>query len=237
MKLRSALWMSALCAVLSVPAAAQTSVTTTTRTNVNGQIVSVGGNRVLVKEADGVHEYTVPDGFKFHSANGMIGVADLQPGMNVDAVITDKTTVKDVVTTQNVNGTVAQVAPGGIVVKTANNDLQSYNFKDENGNDIRMMFNGKDIPLRDVKLGDRLSGTIVTKYGPQTTSVRSATAAVSTPAPPPAPAADTTPPVVAAATPARSKRLPHTASPLPLVGVLAGLSLLTALGLRAARLR
>jgi hypothetical protein len=60
---------------------------------------------------------------------------------------------------------------------------------------------------------------------------------VNTPAPPP-PAPDTTaPPAVAAATPARSRRLPHTASPLPLVGVLAGLSLLAALGLRAARLR
>jgi hypothetical protein len=236
MKLRSALWMSALCAVLSVPAAAQQSVTTTTRTNVNGQIVSVGGNRVLVKEADGLHEYTVPEGFKFHSANGMIGVGDLQPGMNVDATITDRTTVKDVVTTENVSGTVAQVAPGGIVVKTANNELKSYNFKDENGNDLRMNFNGKDVSLRDVKVGDRLSGTIVTKYGPQSTTVRSATAAVSTPAPPPA--ADTTPPpAVAVATPARSRRLPHTASPLPLVGVLAGLSLLAALGLRAARIR
>src|SRR5262249_51090013 len=101
----------------------------------------------------------------------------------------------------------------------------------------RMMFNGKDIPLRDVKLGDRLSGTIVTQYGPQSTTLRSATASVTPPPPPPAPAADTTPPAVAAATPARSRRLPHTASPLPLIGILAGASLLTALGLRAARLR
>ena len=185
-----------------------------------------------------MHEYTVPEGFKFHTATGPeIGVADLKPGMNVSATITDRTTVKDVVTTQNVNGTVKQVAPGGIVVETPTHDLQTYDFKDENGNDVRMMFNGNDIPLRDVKLGDRLSGTIVTQYGPQTTTLRSATAAVNTPAPPP-PAPDTTPPpAVAAATPARSRRLPHTASPLPLVGVLAGLSLLAALGLRAARLR
>jgi hypothetical protein len=229
MKLRSAMWLYALCAVVSASASAQTTVR---HTSVNGQIVSVGGNRVLVKESDGLHEYTVPEGFKFHSANGDIGVADLQPGMTVDAVITDKTTVKDVVTTENVSGTVAQVAPGGIVVKTSNNELKSYNFKDENGNDVRMNFNGKDVSLRDVKVGDRLSGTIVTKYGPQTTTLRSATASVASPPAEPAP-----PPAMAAATPAHSKKLPHTASPLPLVGLLAGLSLMAALGLRAARLR
>jgi hypothetical protein len=228
MKLRNAMWLSALCAVVSVSANAQTTVR---HTSVNGQIVSVSGSRVLVKEADGLHEYTVPEGFKFHSANGDVGVADLQPGMTVDAVITDRITVKDVVTTENVSGTVAQVAPGGIVVKTSNNELKSYNFKDENGNDVRMNFNGKDVSLRDVKVGDRLNGTIVTKYGPQTTTLRSATASV-TPAPQESP-----PPAMAAAAPAKAKKLPHTASPLPLLGLLAGMSLLTALGLRAARLR
>ena len=124
----------------------------------------------------------------------------------------------------------AQVAPGGIVVKGANNELKSYDFKDENGNDVRMSFNGKDVSLRDVKVGDRLQGTIVTRYGPQTTTLRSATAAVTPPAPPPA---EPTPaPAVAAATPAR--KLPRTASPLPLVGALAAMALLTAAGLRAA---
>src|SRR5215813_10374761 len=157
MKLRSALWMSALCVLLSTPAGAQTTVTQRT---VTGQIVSVGGNRVLVKEADGLHEYTVPEGFKFQMNGQNVGVSDLQPGMNVNAVITDKTIVRDVVTTETVNGTVAQVAPGGIVLRTANNELRSDNFKDENGNDIRMSFNGRDVSLRDVKVGDRLSGTL-----------------------------------------------------------------------------
>jgi hypothetical protein len=230
-RLRSAMWMCVLCVGVSSSVRAQT--TTVTHKSVNGQIVSVGGNRVLVKEADGLHEYTVPEGFKFQMNGRDVGVSELQPGATVNAVITDRTTVKDVVTTTNVSGTVAQIAPGGIVVKTANNELKSYDFKDENGNDVRLSFNGKDISLRDVKVGDKLQGTIVTRYGPQTTTLRSATASVTPPAPPPA---EPTPaPAVAAAAPAR--RLPRTASPLPLVGALAAVALLTAAGLRAARLR
>ena len=46
---------------------------------------------MLVKEADGVHEYTVSEGFKFQTNGQSVGVADLQPGMSVNAVVTDKT--------------------------------------------------------------------------------------------------------------------------------------------------
>jgi hypothetical protein len=118
-----------------------------------------------------------------------------------------------------------QVAPGGIVVKTANGDLKSYNFKDAQGNDIYYVENGKEISLRDVKKGDKLSGTFVTTLPPTSTSQRTAVARATAPAEP-------APAEVAAAAPAA---LPRTASPLPLVGLLALVCGGIALTLRAAR--
>ena len=56
-RLRSAMWMCVLCVGVSSSVRAQT--TTVTQKSVNGTIVSVGGNRVLVKEADGLTS-TVP---------------------------------------------------------------------------------------------------------------------------------------------------------------------------------
>jgi hypothetical protein len=223
------MWLSLLCVLVSASAGAQTTeATSVSRSVKSGEIVSISGHRVLLKEADGLHEYTVPEGYKFQMGGRDVTIAELKPGMKVNAVIDDKTTVRDVTTTTTINGTVKQVAPGGIVVMTSNNELKSYDFKDADGNDVRLNVDGKDVSLRSVKVGDRLSGTIVTKYGPQTITQRSVRTAVSEP--PPEPSAP-----VAAAAPA--KKLPHTASPLPLLGLLAGASLLTALGLRAARLR
>jgi hypothetical protein len=51
------MWMCVLCVGVSSSVRAQT--TTVTQKSVNGTIVSVGGNRVLVKEADGLTS-TVP---------------------------------------------------------------------------------------------------------------------------------------------------------------------------------
>jgi hypothetical protein len=217
------------------PAAlAQTSARSTTESTAvqtqskSGEVVAAYGNNVVLKEADGLHEYTVPDGFKF-DVNGSQTTADmLEPGMKVNAVITDRVTTRQVRLTRIESGTVKQVAPGGFVLQDdKTKDLKSYNFKDAAGNDIHYLRDGKEVPLRNVKQGDRLAGTFVTTLPPQQTSERAVTAKATEP-PPPAPE----PVAVAAATP---HRLPKTASPLPLVGLLAALSAGLALSLRAAR--
>jgi len=205
--------------------ASSTESTAVTHTVKSGVVESVAGNKIVVKEADGVHEYNLPDGFKFQINGQSVGVDQLKPGMKVDAVITDKVTTRNVKVTRVASATVMQVAPGGIVVKTANGDLKSYNFKDAQGNDIVYVENGKEISLRDVKKGDKLSGTIVTTLPPTTTSQRTAVARATAPAEP-------APAQVAAAAPAA---LPKTASPLPLVGLLALVCGGIALTLRAAR--
>ena len=215
------------------PAAlAQTPGSTTTESiaqksrNISGVVETVAGNKVVLREADGLHEYTPPAGFKFQLDGRDVGVDEIKPGMSINAVVTDKVITRRVTVTNIESGTVAQVAPGGIVLKDQNGDLKSYNFKDKAGNDIYFVRDGKEVPLRSVKVGDRLSGTFVTTLPEQRISQRSAVAKATEPSPAPEPA------VVAAATP---RALPKTASPLPLVGLLAALSAGIALTLRAAR--
>ena len=194
--------------------------------NISGVVETVAGNKVVLREADGLHEYNPPAGFKFQLDGRDVGVDEIKPGMSINAVVTDKVITRRVTVTNIESGTVAQVAPGGIVLKDQNGDLKSYNFKDKAGNDIYFVRDGKEVPLRSVKVGDRLSGTFVTTLPAQQISQRSAVARATEPSAAPEPA------VVAAATP---RALPKTASPLPLVGLLAALSAGIALTLRAAR--
>jgi len=220
---------------LASPVLAQTSATTTTESTMvgtqtkSGEVQAVMGNKVLLKEADGLHEYTLPDGFKFQVNGRDVGVDQITPGTQVSAVITDKTTIRNVTLTRIASGTVTEIAPGGIVLKDdATKDFKSYNFKDPSGNDIYYLKDGKAVTLRDVKKGEHLSGTFVTTLPSTQTSQRTVVAKAVEPAEP-----DAAPTTVAAATPRH--HLPKTASPLPLVGLIAALSAGIALTLRAAR--
>jgi len=230
---RIAVCLAALA--LAPGALAQQTGTTTTESiavktqNKSGVVETVAGNKVVLREADGLHEYNLPDGFKFQLDGQPVGVDQLKTGMTVNAAITDKVTTRKVTVTRIDSGTVAQVAPGGIVLKDKNNDLKSYNFKDPAGNDIYFVRDGKEVPLRNVKVGDRLSGTFVSTLPEQQSSQRTVVAKATEPTPPPEPA----PTAVAAATP---RRLPKTASPLPLVGLLSLAAAAAALGFRMARL-
>ena len=226
---------TAVCLValaLAPVALAQTSGKTATESTavstqtISGVVETVAGNKVVLRQADGLHEYNLPDGFVFQLDGRNVGVSEIKPGMTVNAVVTDKVTTRQVTLTRIESGTVAQVAPGGIVLKDQSGNLKSYNFKDPAGNDIYFARDGKEVPLRNVKVGDRLSGTFVTTLPPQKISQRSAVAKATEPSAAPEPA------VVAAATP---HKLPKTASPLPLIGLLAALSAGIALTLRAAR--
>jgi len=223
-----------LLALATAPAArAQATATTTTESTsvarqVKGGVVeAVAGNKVVLRESDGLHEYTLPDGFKLDVNGQSVGVDQIQPGMTVGAMITDRVTTRQVKETRISSATVMQIAPGGIVVKTADGNLKSYDFKDAAGNDIYFVRDGKQVSLRDVKQGERLSGTFITTLPPQEITQRTAVAkAIAPPAPDPAPQA------VAAATP---RRLPRTASPLPLLGLIALVSAGVALALRGVR--
>ena len=135
MSLQSRIGVYVLSLAISPVVLAQGATATSTESTAvthqvkSGVVESVAGNKIVVKEADGVHEYNLPDGFVFQMNGQSVGVDQLKPGMKVDAVITDKVTTRNVKVSRVASATVMQVAPGGIVVKTASGDLKSYDFR------------------------------------------------------------------------------------------------------------
>src|SRR5215831_10925966 len=178
----------ALAPVALAQTGATTSESTTVTREVRGGVVeSVAGNKIVVREQDGLHEYTVPPGFTFQVNGQPVGVDQITPGTTVAAVITNKVTDRNVTLTRVASGKVMQVAPGGIVVRTPDGNLRSFNFKDDAGNDISFVRDGREVSLRNVRVGDTLTGTFVTTLPPQQISQRSVEAHARPP-PQPAPA-------------------------------------------------
>src|SRR5690242_14358642 len=88
--------------------ASSTESTAVKQTLKQGTVESVAGNKVVLREADGPHEYTLPDGFKFQLNGQSVGVDQIKPGMQVGAVVTDKVTTRNVTVTRVAKGTVMQ---------------------------------------------------------------------------------------------------------------------------------
>jgi hypothetical protein len=186
-----AVLLGALCVVTSAVAQTKEKETTTTTqtTQKSGVIETVYGNHVVLKDADGkTHEYTVPQDFKFQMTGKAITVADLRPGMKVDATFTKETTIHEVTLTRNVTGQVAQVAPGGIVVRDSSGKLTSYAARDWQGNDLTILRPGRELPWRpeeigwqQLRVGDKLNATIVTTLPPQVVTKESISAHVTEP--------------------------------------------------------
>jgi hypothetical protein len=220
------------------PSGTTTGTTTTTTTKVeSGTVVYASGNTLVTKEADGVtRKHTVPDGFFFQMGGKNVTLADLKPGDHITAVITDVTQVTPVTVTQVLKGKVIESSMGSILVQNAKGQLVKYSSKDEQGRDVTIIQNGKEVALGDLKAGDRLTATIITKYPPEVSTLRSVDARVKpAPAPPTVQAAAPAPTPVPVAAAPKPTKLPKTASPLPLVALVGGLLALLGAGLTLRR--
>src|SRR5215813_9374256 len=100
---------------LAVAASAQ-SRTTSTETR-PFTVVSVDGNKLVAKTAQGAQEITVPEDFRFGVDGKQVSVHELKPGMKGTATITTTTTVKRVHVTEVRNGEVMQATGGSIIVR------------------------------------------------------------------------------------------------------------------------
>jgi LPXTG-motif cell wall-anchored protein len=223
---------------------AQTSTTTETK---KFQVIAVDGNQLVVKLPEGTRELTVPDDFRFNVDGNELSVRELKPGMAGTATITTRTTVTPVTVTEVKNGTVLHVAGGSIIVRTDDgNKMFTQSDIDKRG--VKIMRGGKPAEISDFRANDRLTATIITTMPPkvvtekevQATLARSG-AGAGTAAPAAAPSASP-----GAAAPAGSvaptsgaapRKLPKTASPLPVLGLAGLASLLAGLGLTVRRHR
>jgi len=244
----TAQWRNAalLVVCLAAPAAAASAQqSTTTSETKHFQVISVEGNKVVAKLPEGAREITVPEDFRFTVDGREVSVHELQPGMKGTAKITTITTVTPVTVTEVRNGEVMQASGSSIIVKSANG-IKMFNEGDIAKRNVTILKDGKPASIADFHTGDRLTATIVTEKPPKVmtqrqvqatltgatpTATTGAAPAARTAAAPAAPA----PTTGTGAAPAR--KLPKTASQVPLLGLLGALSLAIALGLSLGRRR
>ena len=248
------LGMGLLVATAGVATAQQTSSTTTTQMGkpqsttstrvIQGTVISVNGNKVVGRDLNGkTAEYTVPDGFKFENEGKEIGVADLKPGMKVKATITTTTTTTPVTVTEIRKGTVLKVSGDNVIVRGPLG-VRRFSNEDATKHGAKIMRDGKEIALSDLREGDNFTAVLVTDHPPTVVSEReakayatnapaAAPAAASAPAPAPAPAPAAAP--AGAPAPAPAKHLPKTATQLPLVALMGALLLAAGFGLSRVR--
>jgi hypothetical protein len=220
------------------------------------EVIAVEGNKLVVKLPEGTRELTVPDDFQFTVNGQPMSVQQLKPGMSGTATITTRTTVTPVTVTEVKNGTVVQASGASIIVRT-DEGMKMFTQGDVDKRGIKIMRMGQPAKISDFHSGDQLSATIITSMPPKVvtqkevdaTLAASGTGAASSPAPAarapaasPAPSsmsasANTTMPPPAAGSAAPARRLPKTASPLPLVGLTGLVSLAGALALAIRRRR
>ena len=92
-----------LVGLLIGSASAQTTSTTETK---QFEVISVDGNQLVIRNASGTKEYTVPEDFRFDVDGKQLSVHDLKPGMKGTATVTTIKTVHPVTVTEVKNGQV-----------------------------------------------------------------------------------------------------------------------------------
>ena len=202
------LGLGLLAVSAAVVTAQQPSNTTTTQTGqsqsatstrlVNTTVVSVNGNKVVAQDATGkATEYTIPDGFKFQFEGRDIGVAELKPGMKVSATVTTTTTTTPVYVTEIKSGKVLAVSGTNIIVRGPQGN-RVFSNQDAVKRNAKIMRNGQEVFISDLRVGDIFTAVIVTDMEPKVVTDREVQAMVSA-APQAAPAPAQAPPAAAPA--------------------------------------
>lgn len=204
-----------------------------------GEVVYVSGNHLIIKMADGTIRDipNVPDSARATVDGKEIGINDVKVGMKLQKTVTTTTTPKLVTKVETVTGTVFHVSPPNTVILTMPNN-QNQQFKIPKGQKFNI--DGQMVDAFGLKKGMKVSATRVTEV-PETHVTREAMLSGKMPPPPPPPPEQ--PILVAEEKPAPAPEapapepapaaLPKTASPVPLIGLLGMLSLVSGLGLRA----
>lgn len=220
------------------------------------EVVAVDGNKVVVKDQNVTKEITVPPDFRLTVDGRPVTVAELKPGMTGTATITTTTTTTPVTVTEVRNGEVMQATGNSLMVRTPEG-IKMFTPGDVQKRNVKIIKDGKPVDFSALHAGDRLSATIITEGPPQVMTERQVQAALSSPATAAAAATGAAAGKVAAsagaaantatragaapsapATPAESsgaRRLPKTASTVPLMALTGLVSLAVALILARAR--
>ncbi len=202
-----------------------------------GEVVTVNGNDLVVKMEDGSlrHFANVPESAKVTVDGKELGIHDLQPGMKLERTITTTTTPKTITSTQTITGKVFQVMAPNSVTLTLE-DGTNQQFKIPKGQ--KFTVEGKETDAFGLRKGMEVSATKVVEV--TQTVVDQQKQVTGTMPPPPPPPAATQPILILIAqapvppSPAKAEepeKLPKTATPIPLLGLLGLLSFVSGAGL------
>ena len=235
------MFSAALVCLMAVVALAQTS-TTASQTK-KFQVISVDGNQLVVKLPEGTRELTVPADFRFNVDGKELSVSELKPGMAGTATITTKTTVTPVTVTEVKNGTVMQNMGSSILVRTEQG-MKMFSQGDIDKRGVKIMKDGKVVDISELRANDQLSATIITSKPPRVMTEQQVQATLAksggsggSGAAAGAPAQSAAPAQAAATSGEAPKKLPKTASQLPVLGLAGLASLVVAFALAARRRR
>ena len=222
--------LSCLIAMLALAAGVAAAQGTTTLEIKSGQVLAVHGNDLVFRGPEGVKSVYVPDDFLFDYSGQKLTVHDLKPGMMVSAYI--KTTQKPIqmTATEVRSGEVVNASGGIVVVRRDDGEMIQFNSKTVSETGAILTRDGAGVDPNQLRVGDVISATIVTKAPPVIVTEQEIKAYAADPPKPPQ-----RKPVVVAQVEKKPTALPKTAGPLPFVA-LAGLVLLvTGAGLTATR--
>jgi hypothetical protein len=240
-----------ICIAFTLSMSAQVETTTKTtkdtaevQTQVeSGEVVTVSGNDLVVKMTDGTirHFANVPDSASVLVDGKKLGIHDLKPGMKLQRTITTTTTPKTITTVQSVTGKVWFVnPPDSVILQMADGKNQQFKIPKNQ----KFNIDGQTVDAFGLKKGMNVSATKVVEVPVTDVSQSRTVTGELPPPPPPLPPPDVpvlvveevvAPVEVAQAQAPAPAELPHTASRLPLIGLLGFLALACSLGLRTVR--
>jgi hypothetical protein len=213
----------------------------------HGTVVYVEGNRLVVKMSSGdMRTFDVPEVRRFVIDGKEMRVGDLQPGTRLTATVTTTRTSITERTTTVGSGKVWFVSGNNVILTLPNNENRMYKVQES----YRFIVDGQPASVHDLRKGMTVSAQKIVEEPktemasdvavtgsapppprptPSPAPARVASAERAAPAPAPAPAPRPSPAPVAAPAPveAAPAELPHTAGPVPAIGLI-GLAFMSA---------
>ena len=164
-----ATWLLGVIAMVALGftlAGAPLAQTTTSVEQRNFEVISVDGNKLVVRNEKGTQEYTVPDDFRFTVDGKKMAVSDLKAGMKGTATVTTTTTVKPVVVTEVREGQVLRASDTSVTVRLPDGSTRRFTQGEVDTRGIQIVKNGEPIRIAELRRGDPLTATIITNGPP-----------------------------------------------------------------------
>jgi hypothetical protein len=132
----------------------------------NFEVISVDGNRLVVRDERGTNELTVPPDFRFTVNGKKMSVSELKPGMKGTATVTTKTTVTPVFVTQVKDGVVLKAGPSTVEIRDDQGVRRRFTQDQLDQRGMQIIKDGKVIRVAQLREGDTFTAVLVTKAEP-----------------------------------------------------------------------